>query len=166
MSFIIYDFEHTINSFVADTSPLCSKAECDTFAREHYGGSVKPVDIQGSCSYTVIAGPNADKVVQFRKADSSNNLRPMIVAKRIHGSVVAACSELGRLGEKCGSQLQAYGMEKLPGENYIMIRNSLTGLQRLKTVESLARSVPSTQRFLQYAPEADTCVIAFSQSHG
>ena len=41
---------------------------CDNFARERLSRNVVPVAVQGVCSYTVYAGPNAEYVVQFRLA--------------------------------------------------------------------------------------------------
>jgi hypothetical protein len=65
----------------------------------------------------------------------------LTLAKEIHGDIVPSCSELGWLGDPSGSQLAIYEMDRLPGENYIMARSSLSHDQRLNTVNSLARFV-------------------------
>lgn len=65
----------------------------------------------------------------------------LALAKDIHGDVVPSCCELGRIGDKSGSQLAMYEMDRLPGENYATVRSSLARDERLNTVHSLARFV-------------------------
>lgn len=65
----------------------------------------------------------------------------LALAKEVHRDVVPRCSELGWVGEPNGSQLAIYEMDRLPGENYIIARPSLTRDQRINTVHSLARFV-------------------------
>lgn len=57
-----------MDAFFSDKAT--TRAECDQFAETHFGGPVKPVELQGGFSYTVIAG-NDDVIVQFREEGSS-----------------------------------------------------------------------------------------------
>lgn len=141
MPLVTYTLDSAIESFFLELGPSLSREQCDEFARQHCGGTLQPVQIQGTTSYTVIAGPDSDHILQFRELTSLLDVRLLALAKHVHGDVVASCSDHGRIGEPNGPQLAVYEMERLPGENYINTRSSLTSAQRLKMVRSLARSV-------------------------
>ena len=128
-----------IDSFFSEAGASSSKTACDEEARRRYGGEIRPVDIQGMTSYTVIAGSSGTKIVQFREQTALLNMKMLALAKDIHEDIVASCTELGQIGDISGSQLVIYAMDKLPGVNYITVRSSLTHDQRLRNVYSLAR---------------------------
>ncbi|KAI0532533.1 hypothetical protein GGR58DRAFT_522708 [Xylaria digitata] len=140
MPHIICTLDNAINSFFLEAGASSSKMQCDEVARQRYGGEIRPVDIQGSTSYTVIAGPNGNKIIQFREQAALLDMRMLALAKDIHKDVVASCSELGWVGNQNSSQLAIYEMDRLPGENYITARPSFTRDQWLNTVYSLANT--------------------------
>jgi len=44
--------------------------------------------MQGSNSYTVIAGPNDNKIIQFREQTALLDMKILALAKDIHGDLV------------------------------------------------------------------------------
>ncbi|KAF2963271.1 hypothetical protein GQX73_g10289 [Xylaria multiplex] len=154
MPHIIYTLENAIDSFFLEAGASSSRMECDEVARQRCGGEIRPVDIRGSTSYTVIAGQSGNKIIQFREKTALLDMRMLALAKDIYGDVVASCSELGWVGNQNGSQLAIYKMDRLPGENYITARPSFTRDQRLNTVYSLAslvdRSAISTECYARF----------------
>ena len=138
---VIYTLDNAINDFFLQPGVSASKEQCDVFAHRTYGGQIQPVDIKGSTSYTVIAAPSGNKIIQFREPTALLDMRMLALAKDVHGDVVPSCSKLGSIGDPNGSQLVIYEMDKLPGDNYIIIRSSLTQDQRPNTINSLAKSV-------------------------
>ncbi|CAJ2508469.1 Uu.00g134950.m01.CDS01 [Anthostomella pinea] len=138
MPHVIYTQDNAISSFFSEAGASSSKIQCDEFARRRYGGEIRPVDIQGLTSYTIITGPSGNKIIQFRERTALLDMNMLALAKDIHQDVVASCSELGWIGDLSSSQLAIYEMDRLPGENYITARPSLTRDQRLNTVCSLA----------------------------
>lgn len=138
---VIYTLDNAINSFFSEAGASSSRMQCDEVARQRCGGEIRPVSVQGLTSYTVIAGPSRNKIVQFREQTALLDMDKLALAKNIHIDVVAKCSDLGWVGNLNGSQLAIYEMDRLPGENYITARPSLTHDQRLNTVYSLARFV-------------------------
>lgn len=138
---VIYTLDNAIDSFFSEAGASSSKMQCDEFARTRCGGEIRPVSLQGLNSYTVTAGPSGDKIIQFREESALLDMDMLALAKDIHKDVVASCSDLGWIGNLKGSQLAIYEMDRLPGENYITARSSLTYDQRLNTVYSLARFV-------------------------
>lgn len=141
MPHVIYTLDSAIDSFFSETGASSSREQCDEVARLRCGGDIRPVNIQGSNSYTVVAGPSSDKIIQFREQAALLDMKLLALAKYVHKDVIASCSELGWVGDSSGSQLAIYEMDRLTGENYIIARPSLTRDQRLTTVHSLARFV-------------------------
>lgn len=141
MGQVIYTLDSTIDSFFSEVGSSTSKIECDEIARQKCGGDIRPVDIQGANSYTVIAGPSGNKIIQFREQAALLDMQMLALAKEAHKDVVPSCSELGWVDNASSSQLAIYEMDRLPGENYITARPSLTSDQRLSTIYSLARFV-------------------------
>lgn len=141
MPTVVYSLENAIDSFFSEAGASSSKLQCDDLVRRRYGEQILPVKIQGSSSYTVIAGPSGNKIIQFREQAALLDMNMLALAKQVHGDVVPRCSELGWVGEPNGSQLAIYEMDRLPGENYIIARPSFTRSKRLNTVHSLARFV-------------------------
>ncbi len=72
------------------------------------------------------------------------------------------CAELGWVGDPGGSQLAIYEMDRLPGENYIIARSTLTHDKQLHTVRSLARfvgEIPSLRLFSPRQSANSKCQI-------
>ncbi|KAK4194848.1 hypothetical protein QBC40DRAFT_343881 [Triangularia verruculosa] len=140
MSFVVYNLDSTVSSFFAEAGASSSRSQCDEFVRQRHGGQIQPATIQGSNSYTVIAGPAGDKVVQFREQSALLDVAMLKLAKEIHGDVVPSGSDLGWVGDTSlgRSPLAVYEMYKLPGETFVTTRLSLEAHQRLNTVRDLA----------------------------
>ncbi len=113
MPTVVYTLDNAIDSFFSEAGASSSKMQCDAVARQKYGGQIRPVDIQGSSSYTVIAGPSGDKIVQFREQTALLDMNMLALAKDIHGHVVPSCSELGWVGDPNGSRLAICGVDSL-----------------------------------------------------
>lgn len=108
--------------------------QCDQIAERIAGGPVVPVSVQGLCSYTVLAGPKQDIIVQFRE----EGVAPLKVdelsrAYEIHGKIVPKSTLHGEIGP-----LKVWVMPKIPGEAYVDKCHKVGGqlpkdaLQRIK----------------------------------
>lgn len=138
-----YSLDKSILEFFASLGTSMTRAQCDDFARGRYGGPVEPVPIQGMTSYTITAGPNGDKIIQFREEAAMLDMKILALAQQIHESFVPECNFLQWIGSKAGQRLAIYEMDKLRGDNYIMVRALLADQyeRRLATIHSLARLV-------------------------
>jgi hypothetical protein len=113
---VLYSLEDTIHDFFASHRTV-TQQQCDEFAVSLIGGPVNPVRIQGSFSYTVIAGARQSKIVQFRDANSDLDIKVLDLARQVHGQVVADYTFHGKIGQS--SPLSVYSMEMLPGVPYV-----------------------------------------------
>ncbi|ETR96667.1 hypothetical protein M419DRAFT_51959, partial [Trichoderma reesei RUT C-30] len=121
-----YTLDSAIESFFSEEGTSASRAECDAFARRRYGAAALLVAVQGSSSYTVIAGSESDKIIQFRKSGSPLTESMLKLAKAVHGDLVPSCLHLGWIGDPNGSRLYIYEMNRLPRGNYITARSRLS----------------------------------------
>ncbi|KAJ6114853.1 hypothetical protein N7486_000631 [Penicillium sp. IBT 16267x] len=114
-----YEVEQEIVAFFEKTTT--TRSACDNYASEHLSGNVTPVDIQGVCSYTVYAGPNAECVVQYRLKSLALNIDIMNLAKAIYGSLTPQISFKGQIGEAHESKepLYIYVMNRMPGISHL-----------------------------------------------
>jgi hypothetical protein len=78
-----YSVDQEIGHFFEKTST--TRIACDTYTKEHRGGDVIPVAVQGVCSYTVYAGPNSEFVAQFRLKSLQLRMETMNLARAIYG---------------------------------------------------------------------------------
>ncbi|KAK7697475.1 hypothetical protein SLS64_013487 [Diaporthe eres] len=171
---VIYTLDSAIDSFFSEAGASSSKMQCDEVARQRCGGEIRPVSVQGLTSYTVIAGPSGDRIMQFREQTALLDMAMLALAKNIHKDVVASCSDLGWVGDLNGSQLAIYEMDRLPGENYITARPTLTHEQRLNTVYSLAsffaqswqRGTPGDSRLADMSAISAECHARFEYLAG
>ncbi|KAI0484097.1 hypothetical protein GGR56DRAFT_612316 [Xylariaceae sp. FL0804] len=102
--------------FQSRSSP--SREECDARALSILEGgakAVRPVDDQGSLSYTVIGTTSV--VISFRKDGSKLDAGMIKLAEEIHGKVAPGATYHGRIGESEASEppLSVYTMPLLPG---------------------------------------------------
>lgn len=141
------DLDGEIHQFFAGQS--ATRAECDDLARTTFGGLVEPVAVQGATSYTVVAGQNRDKIVQFRSMDAQLDMTMLALARHVHGDVVPAGAALGQIGSDAQKQLAIYEMDRLPGDNYALVRASLAEepQRHFAAVHGLARLV---ERFVAF----------------
>jgi hypothetical protein len=143
----IYSLDDTIKSFF-ETQPAVTRQQCDDLAVSLVGGPVNPTPIQGAFSYTVIAGVQQTKIVQFRAQSSVLDMKSLSLARAIHGEIVATCVYHGEVGQP--SPLSVYEMDRLPGITYIEARcrnghsiepSPETAFQHSSTVVDFARCV-------------------------
>ncbi|KAG2417377.1 hypothetical protein HFD88_008596 [Aspergillus terreus] len=92
-----YSADEEIANFFERTTATLSA--CDTFAREHLGGKVVPVAVQGVCSYTVDAGPNDEFVAQFRLKPHRLDMETVDLARTIYGDYAPQVPFRGEVGE-------------------------------------------------------------------
>ncbi|CAI7626079.1 unnamed protein product [Penicillium pancosmium] len=116
---LVYSLDQEIAGFFEKTA--ATRSECDTFASEHLGGNIVPVAVQGVCSYTVYAGPNAEFVVQFRLASLQLSMEIANLARSIYGQFAPQVTFLGEIGEVIESKepLQIYVMSRVRGVSYL-----------------------------------------------
>lgn len=110
-----YNVEEEIAAFFEKTT--ATRSACDTYARDHFGGDVTPVDVQGVCSYTVYAGPHAEVVVQYRLKSLALDMDTMNLVKAIYGTFTPDISFRGQIGRNHETQepLYIYVMNRMPG---------------------------------------------------
>jgi hypothetical protein len=131
--------EESVSDFFSNAGACTSRTECDAFASKTFGKPVKPVTVQGVCSYTVT---NDTAIVQFREPDSPLDMQMLAAVQALHPNVVASHQFHGTIGES--PALLIYSMNILPGDNYFDISLSLLdddSDHRLATVHSLATFV-------------------------
>ncbi|KAI0526429.1 hypothetical protein F5B22DRAFT_585713 [Xylaria bambusicola] len=116
---IIYSIDSAITSFF-ESNKTVTRQQCDDFALSRVGGQVVPVPIQGSYSYTIMAGRNESRIFQFRTHNSVIDISIIDLAKTIHPQLIADCKYHGTIGQS--QPLHIYEMNKLPGTNYITAR--------------------------------------------
>lgn len=73
-----YSLEKEISTFFEQIT--VTRSACDTYAREHLGGNIIPLTVQGVFSDTVYAGSNAEFVSQFRLKSLRLKMEPMDLA--------------------------------------------------------------------------------------
>ncbi|KAK7909101.1 hypothetical protein PG985_014979 [Apiospora marii] len=99
-----------------------SQHECDQKAHALLQAkAVKPVEMQGSLSYTVIA--TTETIISFRVPESKLGNETESLAKYIHGDLVPQSAYHGKLGDEKndGKNLLIYTMPYLPGKAYLEI---------------------------------------------
>jgi hypothetical protein len=128
-----YSLDAAIDSFFESNPTTATRRQCDDFALAH-GTPVKPVQIQGMFSYTVLVG--TDKIFQFRVSSSSIDADLLKLVATTHGKLVPQYKYHGTVG---GSQpLSIYEMNKLPGTSYILARDRDSYACQQRTVHDLA----------------------------
>jgi len=112
-----YSLDVAIAEFFTQTS--ASREACDTKAKDLVGGEVVPVVVQGSCSYSVYAGPESEFVVQFRLKSLMLKSEIVALTREIYGSLSPNASFHGELGEDGKEPLFVYVMNRIPGISYL-----------------------------------------------
>ncbi len=141
-----YNLDNAIDAFFQESGTTATRQQCDDFALAR-GAPVKPVPIQGTFSYTVLAG--ASKIFQFRVASSVIDIELSRLASATHGELVPSCTYHGTIGSS--QPLSIYEMNNLPGTPYILARDTSipqpldSAARQHKTVRDLAKSAPPLQ---------------------
>ena len=124
-----YSFDEEIAQFFDKTT--ATRGECDMKAKQLTGSeNVKPVEVQGVCSYTVYSGPELQSVVQFRLR--SLDIKPEVIelARVIHGDKVPNISCRGQIGNSETNDrepLIIYLMDRIKGItqlNFVLRNNN------------------------------------------
>lgn len=111
-----YDVEQDVAAFFTKT--MVTRSACDLRATELIDGGLQLVPVQGSCSYTVYAGPKLDSVIQFRLKSLSLPLKSMELAHQVYGNLAPEVTLRGRIGEDDGDGREAllvYSMPRMQG---------------------------------------------------
>jgi hypothetical protein len=118
-----------------------TREQCEAYALSLAGGPVTPVALQGSFSYTVVAGNKQSRIIQFRARDSDLDRAVLDLAQRVHNEFVPSYTYHGLFCEL----LPVYGMDKVTGTPYVHVKpsdlSSETGPWHSKTVGDFARYV-------------------------
>lgn len=143
---VVYTLDGAINDFFKSHLNV-SRKQCDVLAASIVGEPVEPVPIQGSFSYTVTAGNDQAKIVQFRSPESTLDTNTLDLARNVHGKLVPSPIYHGRIGH-LPSQLHVYIMDKIPGNIYVQAQSDYhvpvgtslkASLQHANTVADIAR---------------------------
>ncbi|KAL3475552.1 hypothetical protein BJX99DRAFT_247471 [Aspergillus californicus] len=116
----VYSVDEEIISFFQKTS--ADRSSCDDLAQKLVGGTVAPVAVQGSCSYSVYAGPDHEYVVQFRLKALELKQEIADLASNVHGSLVPSVTSYGRLeGDDANEKepLSVYVMSRVKGISHL-----------------------------------------------
>nr|POE55628.1 hypothetical protein CFP56_77557 [Quercus suber] len=110
-----YNVEEEIEVFFAKTS--VTRSTCDLRTKELVGGDVAIVSTQGSCSYTVYAGYDANTVVQFRLKSLALPSETVSEAHRVYGNLAPDVKFEGQFGEDIPGKesLYVYVMPRMKG---------------------------------------------------
>jgi hypothetical protein len=114
-----YSVDQEIAHFFGATSAI--RSACDSYVKEHLGGDVIPVAVQGVCSYTVYAGPNGQSIVQFRLKSLELRMDTAELARTIYGRFVPQVTFRGQIGEDVEGKepLYIYIMNRIEGVSYL-----------------------------------------------
>ncbi|RSM04415.1 hypothetical protein CDV31_010050 [Fusarium ambrosium] len=138
MDLSVYSAENAINQFFA-VHTCVTRQQCDDYATHLVEGTVRPVAVQGSFSYTLTAGADQSKIIQFRAAGADLDRGILDLARQVHEQVVPPYTFHGLL---CG-KIPVYEMEKVSGIPYVKVKpvdpSSDTGPQHYTTVTDLAK---------------------------
>ncbi|KAF9890789.1 hypothetical protein FE257_005359 [Aspergillus nanangensis] len=136
-TYVLYSPDGAINEFF-NSSTSVTRQQCDEFAISRAGGEPTALQVQGVCSYTMIAGPNKSKLFQFRDENSILDMENLFLAKAIHPEFVASCKYLGSMGDS--QPVHIYEMKHLPGAAHIMARIPPDDMARQQnTIKDFAR---------------------------
>lgn len=136
-TYVVYSPNSAIHEFFNSNTTVSSQ-QCDEFAISRAGGVPSALHMQGVCSYTVTAGPNKNKLFQFRDENSTIDMPNMILAKAIYPEFVPNCKYLGTMGDL--QPVYIYKMDYLPGTAHIMARIPQNDMSRqYNTIKDFAR---------------------------
>ncbi|KAK8850935.1 MUS38-like protein [Apiospora arundinis] len=145
---VIYTLEGSIHDFFRTRAGSVTRSECDIKAAALADSeAVIPVPIQGSLSYTVVAGPHQTQIVQFRAAQSKLHMATLELAAAVHPDIFPACTYHGQMGDDA-SALHIYVMERREGLCYFKSRDTSAegaaafAARQLRTVRDFARQAP------------------------
>ncbi|CRG88971.1 hypothetical protein PISL3812_06006 [Talaromyces islandicus] len=114
-----YSVDQEIAHFFEKTS--VTRSACDAYAKEHLGGDIIPVAVQGVCSYTVYAGLNGEFVAQFRLKSLELRMDIAELAQTIYGQFAPRVTFRGQIGEDIEGKepLYIYTMSRIQGISYL-----------------------------------------------
>lgn len=127
----LYNSDQSIDLlFKSGTS--ATRQQCDDFVSSMYEAPTEPAVIQGSSSYTLMAGEDGSEVIQFRDQDSAINKEVMVHLQQIIPGYVARVDHLEAVG--LNRPLQLYRMARIPGIPYSVAKDcSLPQREEVKT---------------------------------
>ena len=111
----VYTLSGAIEEFFKLTS--ATREACDEKAASLTGGTITPVPIQRSESYTVSG--DDDFVVQFRLKQPPLNVETETLAHQVHGQLAPVATYHGELGDVNDRPVFIYKITRIPGISYI-----------------------------------------------
>ncbi|EGE06894.1 hypothetical protein TEQG_05947 [Trichophyton equinum CBS 127.97] len=102
-------------------STSATRSACDTYTKEHIGGNITLVAVQGVCSYTIYTGPNTEFVAQFRLKSLELRIETVALARIIYGKFAPQVTFKGQIGEDIDGKepLYIYVMSRIQGISYL-----------------------------------------------
>lgn len=119
----IYSLDKTVTNFFLQLQDV-TRQQCDELALSLIGPPIRPCPIQGAFSYTLFAGLDGTKIVQFRSEHLDMEI--LALAHSIFGRFVTKCVHHGYLGHS--SRLGVYVMDRIQGVTYIEARTGFDSL--------------------------------------
>ena len=90
---------HSIDHFFASCTPV-TRQQCDEFVLSRLGTPAKPVAVQSAWSYTVMAGKDNCRIVQFRAQTSILDPEMVDLAQRTASGLVVEVIFHGIMGTR------------------------------------------------------------------
>ncbi|KAL4885671.1 hypothetical protein BJY04DRAFT_231099 [Aspergillus karnatakaensis] len=114
-----YPVDEEIAHFFEKTT--ATRAACDAYAAEHFGGEVIPVAVQGVCSYTVYVGSSSEFVIQFRLRSLALKVETVNLARTKYGHFAPQVAFRGQIGDDMEGRepVYIYVMNRVPGVSYL-----------------------------------------------
>jgi hypothetical protein len=132
--------EYQIAKFFEKNKPI-TQEKCQDTAAQIAGGSIVPTSVQGMTSYTVIAGNDSRKVLQFRAPGASLDMKIMARARDTYKDFVPTCEQRGCLGG-----LSVYEMDAVEGVAFSIAQRNLCATKNYKLLE---RTVHDLAKYVQ-----------------
>lgn len=108
-----YTLDGAIQSFF-ESSTSVTRQECDDFVEARFNGKPQPVEMQVANSYTVAAGQDGCRIIQFREYISLLPMERWNTVQEAASGFVADVKYLGTIGDD--RPLHRYDMNKIPGQ--------------------------------------------------
>ncbi|KAJ6189130.1 hypothetical protein N7519_004038 [Penicillium mononematosum] len=172
-TYVLYSLDSAIDEFF-NSSTTVTRQQCDAFAISRAGGVSTALQMQGVCSYTVIAGPNKSKLFQFRDENYTIDMDNIILAKAIHPDFVASCKYLDDMSRQCNTikDFARFFAQSWNSDLQLSSDATMTLLKEFRSnFDLLARDLPSRftpnlERIRKELPSLFSKALPFVLSHG
>jgi len=118
-----------------------TEEDCKEYAANIAGSPIEATAVQGRTSYTVLAGINGCRVVQFRDDQAPLNLELLPHVQQAYKQFVPGCEHHSLMRDS----LHVYVMDRVPGVAFCIARHQLFSPENdkllVQTTKDFARSV-------------------------